>query len=185
MLFRSFANRLDDKFAGGATIEEAAGDLSLTITRIAAVDRNGRDSAGNVVGGLPAGDEFLSAAFATATGQTSLLGEASDGSEFVLRVDGVTEPALRPLNEVRNAVREALMTESRETASAARADEAVTRSEGGESFDAVIDELGLTTDRGAAVRRDGDGRGPGLAPAFVAARVAMCSAAARGPSLRS
>ena len=175
-----FANRLDDKFAGGATIEEAAGDLSLTITRIAAVDRNGRDSAGNVVGGWPAGDEFLSAAFATATGQTSLLGEASDGSEFVLRVDGVTEPALRPLNEVRNAVREALMTESRETASAARADEAVTRIEGGESFDAVIDELGLTTDRSAAVRRDGDGSGAVLSTELVAALFAMDADAATG-----
>ena len=82
-----FANRLDDKFAAGATIEEAAGDLSLKVIRIATVDRNGRDAAGNRLDDLPAGGDFLSTAFSTAAGQTSLLGEAADGSEYVLRVD--------------------------------------------------------------------------------------------------
>jgi len=175
-----FANRLDDKFAGGATIEEAANDLSLTINRIATIDQSGKDSAGNVVGNLPAGGEFLSAAFAAMTGETSLLGEATDGSEFVLRVDGVIQPALRSLDVVRNAVREALMSESRNAASAARADEAVTRIERGESFDAIVAGLGLSTNQSEPVRRDGNGSGAVLSNELVAALFAMDAAAATG-----
>ena len=51
-----FSNRLDDMFAGGATIEEAAGGLSLKVSRLDAVDRGGRDSAGNPLMHLPPGE---------------------------------------------------------------------------------------------------------------------------------
>ena len=168
-----FANRLDDMFAGGASIEEAAGGLSLKLTRIEAVDRNGRDTAGNSLDTLPAGAEFLDTAFTTATGEPSLLGEAADGSEYVLRVDRVTQPALRPLDEVRNEAREALMDESRDTAAALRAAEAARRIDGGESFADVAAELGLVASRSAAVRRDGDGAGAVLSGELVAALFAM------------
>ena len=170
-----FANRLDDKFAAGATIEEAARDLSLKVMRIDAVDENGNDAAGNSLTGLPAGDEFLNAAFTTATGETSLLGEAADGSEFVLRVDGVVDPALRPLNEVRNEARLSLMAGSRDTAAAARAAEAAARIDAGESFADVAADLGLEIIRGEAVRRDGADAGGVLSNELVAALFAMNS----------
>jgi len=168
-----FANRLDDKFAAGATIEEAAGDLSLEVIRIATVDRDGRDTAGNSLDGLPAGGDFLSTAFSTAAGQTSLLGEAADGSEYVLRVDRIIEPALRPLDGLRDEVRQALIAENRDTAAAARAAEAAARINAGESFAAVVAELGLTTRRSEGVRRDGNGRGADLSNELVAALFAM------------
>lgn len=168
-----FANRLDDKFAGGATIEEAAGDLSLRLTRVDAVDRDGRDTAGNLLGDLPVGGDFLATAFITPTGEISLLGEAEDGSEYVLRVDGVIESALRPLDNVRAEARQALMTESRATAAAARAAEAVARIDSGESFADVAADLGLTPARSEAVRRDGAGAGEVLSYELVAALFAM------------
>ncbi len=168
-----FANRLDDKFAGGATIEEAAGDLSLRLTRVAAVDRDGRDTAGNSLGDLPAGGEFLTTAFITPTGDISLLGEAEDGSEFVLRVDGVIESALRPLDDVRDEARQALMAEGRDAAAAARAAEAAARIDSGESFADVVAKLGLTPARSEAVRRDGTGAGEVLSNELVAALFAM------------
>ncbi|MCH7554858.1 MAG: peptidyl-prolyl cis-trans isomerase [Proteobacteria bacterium] len=161
-----FANRLDDKFAAGATIEEAAGDLSLKVIRIASVDRDGRDTAGNSLDGLPAGGDFLSTAFSTAAGQTSLLGQAADGSEYVLRVDRIIEPALRPLDGLRQEVRQALIAESRDAAAAARINT-------GGSFAAVVAELGLTPSRSEAVRRDGNGRGADLSNELVAALFAM------------
>lgn len=168
-----FANRLDDKFAGGATIEDAAGDLSLEITRIVAVDRDGRDAAGNSLGDLPVGDDFLTTAFSTAAGETSLLGEAADGSVFALRVDRIIEPALRPLDALRQEVRQALIAESRDAATAARAAEAAARINTGGSFAAVVAELGLTPSRSEAVRRDGNGRGADLSNELVAALFAM------------
>ena len=115
----------------------------------------------------------VTTAFTTATGETSLLGEAADGSEYVLRVDRVTQPALRPLDEVRNEAREALMAESRDTAAALRAAEAARRIDGGESFADVAADLGLVASRSAAVRRDGDGAGAVLSSELVAALFAM------------
>ena len=168
-----FANRLDDMFAGGATIEEAAGELSLRVIVIEAVDRDGLDAAGNILGELPAGEQFLSTAFTTATGETSLLGEAADGSEFALRVDRVIEPTLRPLDDVRVEAREALMAGSRDAAAAALAAEAVTRIDTGERFGDVVAGLGLTPVTSAAVRRDGDGAGDVLSNELVAALFAM------------
>ncbi len=168
-----FANRLDDRFAGGATIEEAAGELSLQVITLAAVDRDGLDSAGGIIGELPAGEQFLSTAFTTSTGETSLLGEAADGSEFVLRVDRVVEPTLRPLDEVRVEAREALIAGNRDAAAAALAADAVARIDTGESFGDVVAGLGLTTVTSEAVRRDGDGAGEVLSNELVAALFAM------------
>lgn len=168
-----FSNRLDDMFAGGATIEDAAGGLSLKVSRLDAVDQNGRDSAGNPLMALPPGDQFLTTAFTTATGETSLLGEAADGSIFVLRVDSVDDPALRPLDTVRNEVREGLMAQIRDMAAAARADEAAARIENGGRFDDVVAGLGLTVIRSEAVRRDGDGAGADLSTELVSALFAM------------
>lgn len=168
-----FANRLDDKFAGGASIEDAAGDLSLKIIRIDAVDRSGKDSAGNSLDDLPVGNDFLDIAFTTALGETSLLGEAEDGSEYVLRVDRILAPKLRSLDEVREPVREAVITERQDREAAARAAKAAERIDNGESFANVVADLGLKPRRSEPVRRDGNQAGSVLSTELVAALFAM------------
>jgi len=99
----SLANQLDDELAGGASLNEAADSLNLDVRRIAAIDRTGRDTQGNMVEGFPP-ERFLEIAFETAPGQDSLMTETSSGDFFILNVDSVTSSQIRPLDEVRGEV---------------------------------------------------------------------------------
>ena len=64
--------------------------MSLKLHKVAGVDARGRDINGKAVPGLPAGPNFLAAAFATPEGQQSPLGETAGNGHFLLRVDKVT-----------------------------------------------------------------------------------------------
>ena len=109
----SLANQLEDQLGGGATIEEAAGRLNLRLLRIDAADRLGLDTFGNPVAGLPPGSVFLDAAFRTSEGEESPLTETGTDGYFIVRVDGITDPALRPLDAVRADVTNAWKAERR------------------------------------------------------------------------
>lgn len=99
----SLANQLDDELASGASLNEAAGSLNLEVRRIAAIGRDGNDSQGKPVEGIPPG-RFLEIAFETAPGQDSLMTETRGGDFFILNVNSVTSSQLRPLGEVRAEV---------------------------------------------------------------------------------
>jgi peptidyl-prolyl cis-trans isomerase D len=100
----ALANKLEDELGGGATLEEAARSLNLNIRTFSGVDATGRDQAGNPVKDLPQGGKFLSTAFLVLEGEESVLTEAGTDGYFVLRVDKITWPALRPLDSVRTDV---------------------------------------------------------------------------------
>jgi peptidyl-prolyl cis-trans isomerase D len=93
-------NRLEDELGGGASLEEAARSLSLKLTSHGEVDNKGRTPEGSLVDNLPGGT-FLEIAFSTGIGEESFLTEAGDDAYYILRVDSVTEPALKPLDRVR------------------------------------------------------------------------------------
>jgi len=105
---------LEDSLAGGATLEEAAQELDLEARHIAAVDRNGLGRYGEPVEGLPDIENFLEVAFETPEGLESLLTEARTGNTlYVVRVDQIIEPGLRPLEQVRDDVIAAVKEERR------------------------------------------------------------------------
>ncbi len=151
------AKRLDDELGGGATIEKAGAALQLPVTRIDGVDDAGLGPNDLPVAGLPTVRGFLSTAYATPEGDASLLIESDDGSYFVLRVDGVTPPTLRPLDSIRGEVIRAWRAAERDRLAAARATEAAERINGGTSMATVAGDLGLDVTVGDPVRRDGDG----------------------------
>ncbi len=99
----SLANQLDDELAGGATLEEAAASVGATPRELEAVDRDGRDRAGEELA-LPDAQNLLSQVFAAEVGEPSLVTELPEGGYYVFRVDRVTPAALRPLAEVRDQV---------------------------------------------------------------------------------
>jgi len=102
----SIANEFDDEMAAGATLEEAAASLNLAIQKIEAIDARHQDLNGNLIEGLPADPAFDQSLRETEEGETSLLTETADGGYFVLRVDGVVEPARRPFENVKERVAE-------------------------------------------------------------------------------
>src|SRR5690606_2811879 len=51
--------RIEDQLGTGAPLEDAAANLGLMVTKIAAIDERGNDPSGKKVDGLPAGLDFL------------------------------------------------------------------------------------------------------------------------------
>ncbi|NIA67332.1 hypothetical protein HBA54_01865 [Pelagibius litoralis] len=147
------ANRYDDAIAGGLPIEDAAGNLGIESRQIAAIDIQGRDTAGNAIEGLPTLNEFIDVLRNTAEGDTSLLTETLEGDYFVIRIDGTTEAAPRPLDEVREDVVRLWQARELGRVSQERAQALVDRLEAGEDFAALATAEGLTLERTEAITR--------------------------------
>jgi len=93
--------KLDDSLASGARIEDASNTIGATILKIGAVDRDGRDVKGKRLKSLPKSPAFLERVFSASVGENTNVEETRDSAFFVLRVDEIIPPALRPLKDVR------------------------------------------------------------------------------------
>ncbi|MYE02411.1 MAG: hypothetical protein F4Y03_14285 [Alphaproteobacteria bacterium] len=141
------ANDLDDQLGGGATFEDAARALDLSLLTLESVDASGRNRAGEQPDGLPAEPNFLRTAFSTPAGEDSLLVELGDGGYFVLRVESETPPAVRPYEEAKPLVLEAWRAERLDEGAKARADALADRLREGRTPESVAE--------GRAVERTG------------------------------
>ena len=115
------ANKVEDVLGGGATLEEAASKLSLKLRTVEAIDGEGKDRAGNPVKDVPASPRFVQTAFETAEQTESIMTDAGDNGYFLLRVDAVTPPALKPLDTIRDQVVNAWKSQKRAEAEIGRA----------------------------------------------------------------
>ena len=97
----NLTGKLDDALAGGATIENAANTIGARVLKIDAVDSDGLGMNGKPVASLPKSPSFLERAFSASVGENTNVEETRDSAFFVIRVDKVIPPALRPLKEVR------------------------------------------------------------------------------------
>jgi peptidyl-prolyl cis-trans isomerase D len=98
---------IDDTLAGGASLEETADKIGLSLRRLEAIDARGRDRDGEPVAGIPDDPAFMEEMFSASPGLAGTLLETGDGGFFLIRVDAVIEPVLRPLDEVREQAVEA------------------------------------------------------------------------------
>lgn len=106
------SNQLDDKLAGGAPLEEVANALGLRLTAVETTDSTGKAADGrDALAGLNDGPQILAAAFTLAPGGVSSLAETRSGDFFVVRVDSIIPPVLRPFDAVREQVAAALKAE--------------------------------------------------------------------------
>lgn len=160
------ANDLEDQLGGGATLEEAAAAVDVPALTVDAVDRQGRDRNGEPVSGLPGG-EFLQTAFSLEEGTASLLTEAGEDSYFVVRVDSVTPPAPRPLENVRDRVREDILAERRRAAARDAAQQAVAQLDGGADMAEVAADQGASVATSPPFRRSGQAVSGALPRALV------------------
>lgn len=119
-LIYEVSNRIDDALAAGTPLEEVVANQGMTLTKIPAIDATGKAPDGTAPA-LPDLAKAVQTAYGLSSGQTSGLTEGGDSAFFVVRVDGITAPALRPLEEVRAQVVEAWKAEEREKRAAERA----------------------------------------------------------------
>lgn len=83
----------EDLLAGGATLEDLAAESALELGQI--------DWSQGASDGIAAYSEFRTAAREAAEGDFPEMVGLSDGGLFALRLDGITPPSPRPLDEVR------------------------------------------------------------------------------------
>lgn len=163
------ANRLEEALGGGSTLTDAARDLDLKLSTVDAVDSEGRGKNDTPVAGLPPAP-FLKSAFETPSGQDSLLGETADGGFFVIHVQSVTAPALRPLETVRAEATKDWKADERWKAARASAQKFVDRLNGGAKLADVASELKTETQTTDAFTRSGD-KAPANMPAGLVSQL--------------
>ncbi|MGQ0677309.1 MAG: SurA N-terminal domain-containing protein [Rhodospirillales bacterium] len=110
-------HKFEDERAGGASMAEAAGRAGLKLFKVAAVARDGKGPDDKPAEGLPAANagqaEILKAAFEAPVNADAPMLELPDGGVVFLRVISLTPPAVKPYEQVKDAVIEAIAAEKR------------------------------------------------------------------------
>ncbi len=127
--------------------------------------------------GLPAAP-FLKVAFETKEKETSLLTETDDNGFFVLHVDSIRKPEVRPLETVRADVVEDWKSEQRWQAAREKASKIVERVNNGAKLADIAKEMKLEVDSAGAFTREGEGA-PANMPSSLIADMFAASAVGR------
>ncbi len=109
------SDKIQNALGSNADINAIAEQYRLKPITVAAVDDAAKDPDGNPVASLPVqAAPIVKTVFATNSGENSALEELKDGSGYyALKVDKVTPPTLRPLDTVKDKVKEGWAAEQR------------------------------------------------------------------------
>ena len=141
--------------------------MGVKAVTVASVDARGLTPAGTPANMAYMGD-VLKQAFTLEDGQDSTMTETDDGKAFfVVRVDSVTPPALRPLDTVKKDVVSAWEAGARAELAAGLAKTVTERMKAGGAAADVARSFGLTASTTTAFNRNGDGLVSGAIPAAM------------------
>lgn len=118
-------NQFEDGRAGGSTMEELAKTLNLKLVKFTAVDKQGKDENGQPETPVPdaQAQQLVAAAFASEEGAENDPDFLKDGGDFVVRVDQVEPPAVRPFDKIADEARADYMKDELAKRLKAKADE--------------------------------------------------------------
>lgn len=133
------AGEIEDRRAGGATLEDIAAELKLPLGRAELVAADGAGGEGFVKD-----PTFLEELFTAEEGEERDLIETSSGEFFVLRVETIAPAAVRPLADARDEVAAAWRQAEIRAALAEKAAALTARLDGGETLSAIAEDAGLT-----------------------------------------
>lgn len=121
------ANRIDDMFAGGASLEEVVSTMNLGHQQYGPVDRQGAttDKKDGMKELGPDWAYVLETAFALNEGEVSPVFELADGRYAALRVDTIQPKTYKPFEEVKDELAKLWMQDQREVANKLRTEEAL------------------------------------------------------------
>lgn len=165
------ANKVEDTLASGAKLEDLPGDLGLAAVA-GTLDAQGNTPQGTPAP-IPAGPELrsalVSAAFAAKQGDAPHLTEVqqADGgvAYYAVEVDGITPPARKPFDEVRDQVREDWLREARRHEQDEAAAKLMTAARSGQALEDAAKAAGLQPRRSPPIGRQAPT--PGVAPELV------------------
>lgn len=139
----TMSERVDDLLAGGATLEDVVRETELELGEI--------DWHPDLAEGIAGYAAFRSAAEAVQEGDYPAVERTEDDGIFALRLDGIEEPRIQPLEDVREAVRQGWREEATVDALAEQVAPQVAELSDGASFDDLGLEASEITDM---TRRD-------------------------------
>ena len=146
-------NAFEDARAGGDTLADAAKKVGMHVVHVAAVDQNGLTPDGTKAQ-IPAEPEFLSQVFKAEPGDEGDPFGASDNLEFVLKVNGVTPPKLKPLDSIRAEVTAAWMAQERAKRLADKAKQLAAQATAAHSLSAIAATLSTTVQSSGPLSRE-------------------------------
>ncbi len=156
------ATRLDDQLAAGDDLAAATAAVGLETKSLPPIDATGKDADGKRPDGLPAAPEFLKIAYETPAGEQSLLEETEAGGYFVLRVDEITAPRVRPVDEVGPQLVAAWQAEQRHDLARQHAEDLLKRLQDAATLDTVAAAEKLEVLPIKPVKRDAPGSDQGI-----------------------
>ncbi len=148
-------NDLQDALGGGDTLEEAAARLNLPLVRLPEVDRQGLDSEGNEIAGVP--DQLIATAFTIDLGEESFLTDFDTQGYFIVRVDQIIPPTVKPLDRVREQVSQEMTAERRAQASQRQAEALAEVVRAGDDLSARAAAEGFSAETTSPFSRTGEG----------------------------
>ena len=161
---RTLYDNIEDERGGGATLAEIAKKLDLKVTSVEAVDRSGRDPAGNTIPNIPAVPALFAGIFEAEIGLENEPVQVPGGNGYVwYEVLSSTPPRERTLDEVRDRVIERWRNDQVAARLKERASEALERLKSASIAD-VAAEFGAKPQFVAGLRRD---RAQGDIPAEI------------------
>jgi peptidyl-prolyl cis-trans isomerase D len=161
-------DKLGDKLLGGAPMDEVAASVNAATVKVGPVDAKGNLAAPPADGKSPPVDSaWIAAASHLQQGETSTIQDGKDGNYFVVRLDSVTAPELRPLAEVRDQVVAGWTAEQRAAAIAKRAADLTAKARAGTAMSQIATEAGGKLETTAALTRDPLAAGAGQPSALI------------------
>ncbi|MBV9859315.1 MAG: SurA N-terminal domain-containing protein [Alphaproteobacteria bacterium] len=147
------ANQVDDALAAGGTLVDVAAKLGLKTTVVAAADVGGRDPDGKPVALPVTATDVLKAAFAAGENETTRVAETQDNAIFVLHLDKVMPPQVKPLAEVKDKAIAAWQAEKRRDKVEQQAKDLAAAVKPDATLAGVAAEKGLTATTSAPLAR--------------------------------
>ena len=156
-------DQIEDSRAGGATLEETAKKLNLTVVSLD-VDRSGRDSSGKPAVNIPAAGNVINAAYSSEPGADTYPVEAEGGYVWY-QVDGVTASRDRTLDEVKTDVEQRWRDDEIAKRLKDKAAELLDKAKSGNAFDTLAKGAGVKVMNAADLKRGATT--PGISPKVI------------------
>ncbi len=146
-------NAFDDASAGGATMEQAAKRAGMRVIRIPSVDRQGLAPDGSKAD-LPTSPDFLAQLQHADVGEQGDPFPSVDGNVYIIKVNGVTPPKLKPLSAVRAEVSADLVAEAQLRALGAKAQALASQARADRTLAKVAADLHTTVQTAGPLSRN-------------------------------
>ncbi len=149
------SQKLEDEITSGAPMNEAAERTGGKLITIDAVDHEGKDPRGLEAKGLFDNEKFLKAAFSLPAGSEGKLTEIPKGY-YILRVEAITPPTPKKLEDVRKDVVAIYDKEKRLSTAREQADKIVAEAKGATTLAPLATKYNASLEQVGPVNRFGE-----------------------------